>query len=445
MLYGDIPIIAISFLLLPSVLYKIFPNPLKMIDTMNVILASACLFVLYSFYLYNIRQRIKNINFTFRFLLAVTMINIVNVSVIYLVHLRDYNSLIIFISSSLTVMLLIIWRLVFISMAGVAKKPLRIIIFGAGSSGRGLYDLLKTNAGYRVVGFVDDDRAKRDLNIDGLRVLGGREDLITLTKRYDVNKVIVCVGKSIQPDVYPRLVEANFGGVQVCELPTFYEKIAGKIPVLQTSDVWFGYADISGVKRNIYNTLLKNILDKLLAVIVLILTAPLIILTAALIKLESKGPVFYSQKRVGLNEEIFVLHKFRSMHIDAEANGAVWAQENDPRTTRVGKVIRLLRIDELPQLWNVLMGEMSFVGPRPERPEFVRELKKEIPYYAFRHSVLPGITGWAQINYNYGASKEDAREKLQFDLYYIKNEAFWLDLSILLQTIPVMLFGIGAR
>ena len=206
-----------------------------------------------------------------------------------------------------------------------------------------------------------------------------------------------------------------------------------------------GYADIYGVKKNIYNVKLKNIMDKTLAVIGILLTMPLMILTAICIKMESKGPVIFSQSRMGLDEKPFILYKFRSMYFDAEKKGAVWAQEKDPRITRVGKIIRFLRIDELPQMWNVLKGEMSFVGPRPEQLEFVRQLEKEIPYYMLRHNVKPGITGWAQVNYNYGASINDALEKLQFDLYYIKNRGFLLDVYIMMRTIRVIIFGIGAR
>jgi exopolysaccharide biosynthesis polyprenyl glycosylphosphotransferase len=186
-------------------------------------------------------------------------------------------------------------------------------------------------------------------------------------------------------------------------------------------------------------------LDKLLAVVGLILASPVMVLTAVLIRLESKGPALYRQERVGLDEKPFILFKFRSMCADAECDGAVWAQKEDTRVTRVGRIIRKTRIDELPQLWNVLKGDMSFVGPRPERTEFVEFLKKDVPYYMLRHSVRPGITGWAQVNYPYGASRNDALEKLQYDLYYIKNDSFLLDIHIMLRTLRVMLFGIGAR
>ncbi len=172
---------------------------------------------------------------------------------------------------------------------------------------------------------------------------------------------------------------------------------------------------------------------------------PLVLLTAILIKLESRGPIFYRQERVGTNGKPFVLLKFRSMRVDAEQDGPVWASKNDDRTTRVGRIIRKIRIDEIPQFWNILRGEMSFVGPRPERPHFVAQLAKEIPYYEQRHLIPPGLTGWAQIKYPYGASIEDARQKLQYDLFYVKNQSLVLDAIVLFETVKIILFGRGGQ
>jgi exopolysaccharide biosynthesis polyprenyl glycosylphosphotransferase len=191
---------------------------------------------------------------------------------------------------------------------------------------------------------------------------------------------------------------------------------------------------------------LKRGFDLLLSAFLLILAAPIILVTAMLVKLDSPGPAFYRQVRVGRFGETFEILKLRSMRQDAEAGGAaIWAQQGDPRVTRIGRIIRLIRVDELPQLWTVLKGQMSFVGPRPERPEFVAELERQIPFYAERHMVKPGITGWAQINYPYGASLDDARHKLEYDLYYTKNYSPFLDLLIILQTMRVLLWAEGAR
>jgi exopolysaccharide biosynthesis polyprenyl glycosylphosphotransferase len=189
----------------------------------------------------------------------------------------------------------------------------------------------------------------------------------------------------------------------------------------------------------------RNAVHRLVALIGASLSLPIIVVTAILIKIESRGPVFYKQERIGKNGRPFVLMKFRSMKMDAEKAGPVWASKQDDRTTRVGRIIRKVRIDEIPQFWNILRGEMSFVGPRPERPHFVDQLALEIPYYAQRHLIAPGLTGWAQIKYPYGASIEDAREKLQYDLFYIKNHSLLLDAIILFETIKIILFGRGAQ
>ena len=234
-------------------------------------------------------------------------------------------------------------------------------------------------------------------------------------------------------------------GVEVYDMPRLYERLTGRIPVTHLSDRWLLYTPFQGINRNLYTLHIKRLLDIGLSLILLVVSLPIAVITALLIRLDSPGPVLYRQSRVGMNGKVYELLKFRSMRVGAEADGAVWAQENDPRTTRVGSIIRKLRIDEIPQIWNVLKGDMSFIGPRPERPEFVDMLHEEVPYYSLRHSIKPGITGWAQINYPYGASKEDALEKLQYDLYYIKNLTFVLDLDIILRTIGVVLFGSGAR
>ena len=227
------------------------------------------------------------------------------------------------------------------------------------------------------------------------------------------------------------------------EAADFYERQLGKIRIdtLHPSNVIFA----DGFTQAVIRSSEKRAMDILVSALMLLSTLPIMALTAAAIYFESGGPVLYRQERVGRRGRVFTLLKFRSMRQDAEANGAVWALQNDMRVTRIGSFIRRTRIDELPQLINVLKGDMSFVGPRPERPQFVAELSKSIPYYDLRHYVKPGITGWAQILYPYGASINDAREKLQYDLYYLKNYSIFLDINILLQTIQVILWRKGAR
>ena len=445
LLLGDALIIIAAIYIAPFLRTGAWPHPADLLSASNVVALLVYLFVLYLCDLYAVQPPVEKARLALKLFAAVLIIGIINASLFYLFHLRPYSSWVLFISSVLTLIFLTLWRFMFIYLVPAARRPIRVLLLGAGKGGARMAALLKGRPEYQLIGFVDDDEAKQGSTISGLAVLGQSKDLMDIVWNSAINKIIVCISKEIRPDIFPILVEAKFKGVTIYEMPTFYETLARRIPVEQVSDIWLGYAEVSGLQKTFYNLKLKNLLDRLLAALGLLIASPVMLLTALFIKLDSKGPVLYRQKRMGLDEKDFDLFKFRSMHADAEAGGAVWAQKNDARVTRVGKIIRKTRIDELPQLWNVLKGEMSFVGPRPERPEFVHLLKKDIPYYMLRHSVKPGITGWAQVNYPYGASVKDALEKLQYDLYYIKNGSFLLDVHIMLRTVRVMLFGIGAR
>ncbi len=241
------------------------------------------------------------------------------------------------------------------------------------------------------------------------------------------------------------LLRVKTTGVLVSEISSFLERETGRIDLGSVNPSWLIFSDGFASGRMI-SSVFKRAFDIVASLILLVVTLPVILLTAIAIKLESRGPAFYRQRRVGLYNQSFDILKLRSMRQDAEVAGkAVWAAEDDPRITRIGRFIRKVRIDELPQTWTVLKGEMSFVGPRPERPQFVEQLEDQLPFYAERHMVKPGITGWAQINYPYGASIEDARHKLEYDLYYAKNYSPFLDMLILLQTLRVVLWPVGAR
>jgi sugar transferase (PEP-CTERM system associated) len=232
--------------------------------------------------------------------------------------------------------------------------------------------------------------------------------------------------------------------VSIVDLPTFFERETGYVQLNSLSASWMIFSE--GFSRTGSQKVLKRVFDITVSVVMLIATLPVMVLAALAIWHETGRPILYRQKRVGESGRVFEILKFRSMHIEAERDGVPrWAKKDDDRVTRVGRFLRTTRIDELPQLINVLRGDMSFVGPRPERPPFVSELSRKVPFYASRHSVKPGITGWAQIRYPYGASVDDAVQKLQFDLYYVKNHSLFLDLVILLQTTQVVLFGQGAR
>jgi sugar transferase (PEP-CTERM system associated) len=275
-------------------------------------------------------------------------------------------------------------------------------------------------------------------------VIGSYEQLLEIVERERIDKIVVAL-----PDRRGRLpieplLKCKLQGIEVEEGTTFYEQISGKIMLENLRASWMVFSHGFAVSPLL--RLLKRLGDLLFASLGLVVAVPLMTVIAVLIKLDSPGPALFTQERVGQNGKLFVLFKFRSMRPDAEAaTGPIFAETDDLRITRVGWFIRRTRFDELPQLWNVLKGDMSFVGPRPERPFFVDKFAKEIPYYVQRLSVKPGITGWAQVNYPYAASTEDALEKLQLDLFYVKNTSFFLDLFILLKTVKITLIGEGAR
>ena len=279
----------------------------------------------------------------------------------------------------------------------------------------------------------------------------GEADIWTVTGRRELARWleekpsgVIVATRTILPDaVIDLLMNARMHGTRVYDLTDFYERFYFKLPVYHVKQGWFALSRGFVLVNNPFRIRMKKLFDLFFSGLILLLTAPIMLVAAILVRLESPGPVIYRQVRTGLNGRDFVVYKFRSMRDDAEKEGARWASKGDARVTTVGRFLRSTRIDELPQILNVFRGDMSFIGPRPERPEFNRDLSKQIPFYDLRHLVKPGITGWAQVMYPYGASVEDSREKLQYDLYYIKNYSSFLDFFILLKTLRVVLFGLG--
>jgi sugar transferase (PEP-CTERM system associated) len=270
------------------------------------------------------------------------------------------------------------------------------------------------------------------------------DELEEIVKREGVDRIVVAMGERRAQLPTDKLLKLSLSGdVSIEEGATFYERVTGRVSLDMIRPSWLIF---TGRGRQVrLAAISRSAVHRFVALIGIFLSLPLAALTAILIKIDSRGPVFYKQERVGKNGRPFVLTKFRSMRVDAEKTGPVWASKTDDRTTRVGRIIRKIRIDEIPQFWNILRGEMSFVGPRPERPHFVAQLAQQIPYYEQRHLIAPGLTGWAQIKYPYGASTEDAREKLQYDLFYIKNYGLLLDAIVLFETIKIIVFGRGAQ
>lgn len=338
---------------------------------------------------------------------------------------------------------LLIWRTAWLGSWSLARMTIGVLVVGSGPIGRTIAELAPISARpFKIIGYLDDDPAAADSIPAGYELLGKIADLSPIVE--DTRPDVVVVVQQDRRGRFPAnsLLECRLRGIAVEDWPTFYEKATGKILVTELRPSWLIFAD--GFVKTPRTEIIKRLFDVTLASAGLLLTAPLLGLIALAIKMESAGPVLFRQPRSGQNGCVFILNKFRSMRRDAEEEtGPVWAQQHDPRVTRVGSFLRRTRLDELPQLFNVLIGHMSFIGPRPERPEFVQSLQTQIPYYMKRLSVKPGVTGWAQVRYRYGASVEDSLEKLQYDLYYIKNLSLFLDLLILLNTVQVVLFARG--
>ena len=289
---------------------------------------------------------------------------------------------------------------------------------------------------FEYIGYIDD----KDLTLP--KCLGKIEDIKQIVKENGIQEIIFVSRKQVK--VYADLVmELKLKGIKVSDYLGFLEKEEGKVDVDKIDSLWVLMSDGFESFNTNFQKRIKRAFDLILAVIIGICSLPVMIISAIIVKLESPGPVIYSQARIGENQKEFYVHKFRSMRNDAEKNGAKWAVENDPRVTKYGNFMRKTRIDELPQIWNVLKGEMSFIGPRPERQVFITEIEKVVPYYNLRHSIKPGLTGWAQVMYPYGASIEDAKQKLEYDLYYIKHQDFILDIIIMFKTVQTVIFGKG--
>ena len=333
------------------------------------------------------------------------------------------------------------WRWIYHLNAAKLTHPLRILLVGVDRAGKVRQLLAEGLPKAEILGYVGE----RDQGPDAGPCLGPPFMALDIAKDKHATMILLLPDAPIDDDIARDLLEAKLRGSMVVDIRSFYEHVVQRLPISQINDEWL--LQTEGFSLNTRGSLrrLTRALDVLISLLLLVPAAPIMLLTALIVRLESPGPVIYKQDRVGLFEKEFTVYKFRSMRADAEKNGAVWASAQDARVTRFGKFIRKVRIDELPQIWNILKGDMSFIGPRPERMAFVTKLKETIPYYSLRHTVKPGLTGWAQVCYPYGASEEDARRKLEYDLYYIKNMSILLDINIVFKTVGVVLFPKGAR
>lgn len=341
------------------------------------------------------------------------------------------------------VILLVLNRLIVGGMLGASAFRRRVLVLGAGQRAGRLRELSdRPESGFCIVGYIAMTDSAPDIPEAINR--SAIHNLTRFVENLSVSEVVLALEERRNALPLSDLLRIKTTGVHVNDFSSFIERETGRVDLDTVNPSWLIFSDGFSSGRAI-SSAAKRVFDIAASSLLLALTAPVIVLFALLVKLDSRGPAFFRQTRVGLFGQHFDVIKLRSMRTDAEANGAQWAQKDDPRVTRLGRFIRKVRIDELPQTWSVLKGEMSFVGPRPERPEFVAELDQQLPFYAERHMVKPGITGWAQINYPYGASIADSRHKLEYDLYYAKNYTPFLDLLILLQTLRVVLWHEGAR
>jgi len=404
-----------------------------------------CQIVMYLNDIYNLKVTTLYRELIIRFLASLCVTFILLTLIYAVIPSADPGRGILIIAALIMLPLILSWRYFYKRIIRWARFKERVLVVGTDEVAKRIVrDVLSLpDSGFQVVGFIDENRRALGKSLVNPRILGSFEDISQIALKRKIDRIVVSLPESRGKFPIKSLLDCKMSGIAVNQAHSFYEVLTDKIIVERLNPSWLIFSEGFNFRR--ITLILKSIGDIVLSCILLLLFLPWGLLLAALIKLDSPGPLIYSQERVGRNGIRFRLYKFRTMGEDAEEDGMPrWASDTDIRITRVGKILRRTRLDELPQLINVLKSEMSFVGPRPERPFFVDMLTREIPYYEHRLAVKPGITGWAQVKYHYGSSKEDAKEKLQYDLYYIKNLSFSLDFSIIFDTINVVLFGKGA-
>lgn len=408
--------------------------------------AAACSLAFLSLGLYSIRERLSPIGIALRIVLALSATLILVATISYLLPSMQIGRGILALATAFSAAICMILRALAFRLMNTDGLKKRILVYGHSARMSAFTRMRRRSdrAGYHLVGVVHHPGDPVDPL--GEAVFEAPNGLKALSEELDIDELVVALQDRRQTLPVKELLECRLAGISVVEFISFMERETGRIQLDLLSPGWMIFGE--GFRRDGVRLFTARALDFIASGILLLAASPIMLAAALAIWLEDGrkgGGVLYRQNRVGINGKIFALTKFRSMRVDAEVGGAQWASRNDPRVTRVGGFLRKTRIDELPQLLNVLRGHMGFVGPRPERPEFVTELESKIPYYSYRHTVKPGLTGWAQISYPYGSSIEDARQKLQYDLYYVKNHNLLFDLTILVQTVEVVLMGKGAR
>ena len=399
----------------------------------------------------DIRQRYRRAELFLRLTLAFGLAYLLIAVLGYFVPLLRLSRQAYVLSLTLAFPLVSLIRIVHDRITVSTRTRRKVLLIGTGHVSELIAKLATKEMGYEILGCLDSawpaGREKTNgVNgkANGLKIVGAVDDLTWAVKSLRPDVVVAAMEERRGVLPIDTIVACKIQGIEVEDWPAFHEKLTTKLLVSHVRPSWLAFSD--GFRRSRLDEVVKRFLDIAVSAIGCVLSAPILAVAAVLIKLDSPGPVFFRQERIGQNGHVFALVKLRTMRADAEAEtGPVWAKPGDTRVTRVGRLLRRSRLDEVPQLFNVLLGDMTLVGPRPERPTFVVQLQEQIPFYMYRHVLKPGITGWAQICYRYGASLDDAREKLEYDLYYIKNRSIFLDLLIIVQTLQVVLFGRGAR
>ncbi|HPS19452.1 MAG TPA: sugar transferase [Candidatus Omnitrophota bacterium] len=401
----------------------------------------------YIFDLYNLDLKYSGTYFLTRLLTAVIFGTLFVTVLFYFFPGLKIGRGLWFLNSLFVSIFIFYWRTAFQKIFNHSLKPAFVAVIGSDNAVRMIKDVLETNSNYLLKYTLNYEMPAKGGKPETQEIENEHNKLISLAEQKLIDAVIVDLKHCDKgSSLFNILLNVKAQGVDIYDMPRFYEYVKKKLPVEYLAPEWIICTPFSGISQNLYAAHGKRLFDILLALAGIIVFAPIVLMIMAMIGCTSPGTIFFTQERVGLNGKIFKILKLRSMIHNAESpDQPVWAKKDDPRITKIGGFLRKTRLDELPQLWNVLKGDMSFIGPRPERPEFVEWLKKDIPFYTLRYLVTPGITGWAQVNYRYGDSKEGALEKLKYDLFYIKNMSFFMDFLIILKTIRVVILSEGGR
>jgi len=412
----------------------------------GLLIAAVCQLSLYYCELYDLRLTSDRREMFVRILNALVSTSLLLAALYYWFPSLVIGRGVFAIAAGLVITFVVAWRAAYEWLSRRVRPRERILLVGTSPAtialARELFER-RSQFGVEIVGFIDRDASRVGASMFNPSVVGVIDDIPRIVRERQVDRVVVSLADARGTLPMDRLLEMKMSdGVTFDHLASVYEEYTGKIAVENLRPSWFIFS--AGFRKSAIVTAIKRAVDIVVALVGLIVASPIMLVVGVLIKLTSAGPALYHQTRTGQHGTVFTVHKFRSMRTDAEAStGAVWARQNDSRLTPIGGFLRKVRLDELPQLWNILVGEMSCVGPRPERPEFVKSLTAEIPFYGERHVVKPGLTGWAQVRYSYGASVEDSLEKLQYDLFYIKNMSLALDVFIIFETIKTVILKRG--